>query len=299
MDRVVLDGLVPVDPGIGGNHQDPAVHADDIDVVAVQRAQAPLRPHDRFRGARSRRGHLPGTTIRSIAESSGFMSCADSSTVIRCSVASRRSSATISAVLADVEIGERLVQQQQPGAADQRVRDQDALAAARRTGRRPAGRRSRPHPRMPAWHRPPATACATGSGRPSRWPSSPSATRSRARSACTVEDDLLRHIAHGAPGPLILTLPPLGAWKPRMVRSSVVLPEPFAPIRPQNAPCSSVKLTSFSTLRPENETLTRSTASTSLPSLHYRGLCMCSVSVETLSSTALRSAVTSASIHDW
>jgi hypothetical protein len=52
------------------------------------------------------------------------------------------------------------------------------------------------------------------------------------------------------------TLPLLGATKPRMARSSVVLPEPLAPISPQNSPDSSVKSISLRMLWPESETLT-------------------------------------------
>ena len=83
---------------------------------------------------------------------------------------------------ADVEVGQRLVEQQQPGTADQRVRDQDPLLLA-------AGQVADPGVGEPlgvdgvaASRRPAAGAGPDGSGMPSRCPSRPRPTRSRARS---------------------------------------------------------------------------------------------------------------------
>ena len=82
---------------------------------------------------------------------------------------------------AEVEVGQRLVQQQQPGAADQGVRDQHPLLLAAGQSSRPGHRRSGSA----------STACSISatasrrarerSGIPNRCPSIPSATRSRAR----------------------------------------------------------------------------------------------------------------------
>ena len=82
---------------------------------------------------------------------------------------------------AQVEVGQRLVQQQQLGSADQGVGDQDPLLLA--TGQPP-------DPGVgEGWSASTASSISStarrraldGSGTPSRWPSIPSSTRSRAR----------------------------------------------------------------------------------------------------------------------
>ena len=71
-------------------------------------------------------------TTRSITGSSGFISWAEISTAIRCSRAIRASSADDLLGAAQIEVRQRLVEQQQLRAADQRVRDQDPLLLAAR-----------------------------------------------------------------------------------------------------------------------------------------------------------------------
>ncbi len=68
--------------------------------------------------------------MRSITASSGLISCAEISTAISCSRVMRASSATTSCGAAQVEVRQRLIEQQQPRAGDERVRDQDPLLLA-------------------------------------------------------------------------------------------------------------------------------------------------------------------------
>ena len=96
----------------------------------------------------------------------------------------------------------------------------------------------------------------------------------------------------------MVTLPLLGVTKPRIVRISVVLPDPLAPISPQNSPGLSAKSMSSRMPRPESETLASTDRENLAPCQHDAQCPFCSVSVDTLSVTAFRRAAISASIHD-
>ncbi len=112
-----------------GDDQHAAVDAQHVDVVAVEllkarrsgrpRRSVPLaaRPAARY-------------TIRSITGSSGFISWAEISTAICCSRGDPRQQSDDLLGAAQVEVRQRLVEQQQRRAADQRVRDQDPLLLA-------------------------------------------------------------------------------------------------------------------------------------------------------------------------
>ena len=157
---------------------------------------------------------------------------------------------------AQVEVGQRLVEQEQPGAADQGVRRSAPAAARRRTGSRPGRRRTgrrRPRAASPGPPRPGprrAAAARTGSrpapARPGPWPASacpgrgePSAGHSRWAGSA----------ASGA-RPGTRSRPLVGRCRPRITRSSVVLPAPLGPISPVNSPARTVKLTSSRICRP-------------------------------------------------
>ena len=85
--------------------------------------------------------------MRSITGSNGFISCAESRTATSCSLATRSRSLDDLLAAADVEVGQRLVEQQELRPADQGVGDQDALLLATgqvaRRGRRRSARRRR------------------------------------------------------------------------------------------------------------------------------------------------------------
>ena len=137
---------------------------------------------------------------------------------------------------AQVEVGQRLVEQQQPRPADQRVRDQDPLLLAARQPSRRARRRTRARRR-----RRPSPARARGA-RARAAASRAAARRARARSgrgraaACrgragTSAGRTRRRVPSAVPPPT-RTLPEAGACRPRITRNSVVLPAPFGADQP-------------------------------------------------------------------
>jgi len=103
------------------------MNADDIDVVAIELAED-LRSHDSSVLPLAARP-LAKYTMRSMAESNGFMSCAESKTVIWCSAEMRRSKATISAMLRMSNWREARPATR-AGTADQGVGDQNPLLLA-------------------------------------------------------------------------------------------------------------------------------------------------------------------------
>ena len=151
---------------------------------------------------------------------------------------------------ADVEVGQGLVQQQQPRAADQGVRDQYPLLL-------PAGQQ--PHPGISepgrvdrVQHLGDRFAAGAGGDRdPEPVPVDPQPHQVPGpHRHVRVEEDLLRDIPDRAvprgPGP------PAHGHRPRggplqaqdHTRSNVVFPAPFGPIRPVNCPAPTVQLTS-------------------------------------------------------
>ena len=194
-------------------------------------------------------------TTRSMTGSSGFISCAESSTAIRCSTAMRCSSAMISCPSAGR--GSRAARRAAAARGGRSGRGRSGPAAARRpTASRPGRRRTAARRRRRASPRPRPGAWRTGRGIPKRCPSRPRPTRSRARigmsgsssTFCgTYPIDRLRHPRCRPP---IRTRPAPGAWSPRITRSSVVLPAPFEPISPVNSPAATVKVTRSRICRP-------------------------------------------------
>ena len=198
--------------------------------------------------------------MRSITGSSGFISWAESRTatsLLRGHPGEQRHDLLRAP---EVEVGQRLVEQQQLRPADQGVGDQDPLLlaageradpavgeAARRRRRRASRRRAR---RCAFVRRP----------NPNRWPSSPSADQVPGpHRHVGVEDDLLGHVAErsaprsataaapstdrAAVGPLQCRGSPGAAWS---------CPTPFDPMSPVNSPGRISKETSSRT-RPAAE----------------------------------------------
>ena len=303
---------------------------DHVDMLAVQLAED-LRPDDLIGGPA---GGPAGRQVDDRGPSPAAAGSSRARRAARRSAASRGdtgSSADDFLLAADVQVRQRLVQQQQPGPADQRVRDQDPLLLAAgqvadplvaellRRRRRGASRRSG------ACARAMAAGCRAGArpapARPDpgraaayRGPAGLSAARSRSPGR-----------AGRGPRPSMRTVPADGCCSPRMTRSSVVLPAPFDPISPTNSPARMAKRTSLQHVPaaqphadavhgehvraapgelaavvtswpvvacwPVVELLARR-RSFSVETRH-------SFSVEVLLATARCSAWTSASIHDW
>ena len=169
------------------------------------------------------------------------MSCAESSTAIRCP-GQPREHRDDPLLAGDVQVGQRLVEQQQPRPADQGVRDHDPLLLA-------AGQLAHPRVGVPlradggrACRRPARGGPRDGSRMPSLCPSIPSATTSLTRSGmsgsmasfCGTYPIEGSRAGRGAPS--MSTVPLVTGCRPRMTRSRVVLPAPFGPIRPVNSP---------------------------------------------------------------
>ena len=82
---------------------------------------------------------------------------------------------------------------------------------------------------------------------PKRCPSSPSPTRSRARSGTSASRAIfwgtypICGLCRDRAPPVTTTRPPLGAIRPRITRSRVVFPAPFEPMSPQKPPASTEK----------------------------------------------------------
>ena len=95
------------------------------------------------------------------------------------------------------------------------------------------------------------------------------------------------------------TWPPVGRCRPRITRSSVVLPAPLGPISPVNSPAWTVKLTSSRICRPAK----RDADLVDVQDLGRGGgagvVGHHSFWVEILLATAFSMAFTSASIQDW
>ena len=111
-----------------------------------------------------RRSRRPGPD----SDSSGLTSCATSSTVTPCWRQIRASSAATARLVGQIEAVQRLVEDQQPRAADQRLGDQQPLLlAAREPPDRPASRTRwrRPARSPPRPARVPSAAAAVPSGR--------------------------------------------------------------------------------------------------------------------------------------
>ena len=86
--------------------------------------------------------------------------------------------------------------------------------------------------------------------------------------------------------------------KPRIVRNSVVFPDPLAPISPQNSPAFSAKSIS-SRMHAAGERDARLTDCENLAPCQHGAQCpFCSDSVDTPFVTAFSRAATSAIIHD-
>ena len=184
-----------------------AVHVKHVDVVAVEGAQHVLaddlvgRPAGRPSRRRGRRcGPSPG--------SSGFISWADSSTATPCSVRSTRSAGRRSpARCADVEVGERLVQQEQLGPADEGVGDQGPLLLASRELAHPGVGKGRAHRRLRASRRqlaPPARGQRDTETVPV---DAEGHEVARPQGHVWVEDDLLGDVADGPVAPLARLVP--------------------------------------------------------------------------------------------
>ena len=112
----------------GGHHQDPPVHPDHVDVLAVQAGQDLGLDH--LVGAADRdpaAGHVDDPVHH---RHQRVHVVRRSSTAIPSARASRASTETIALLAGDVQVGQRLVEQQQPGPADQGVRDHDPLLLA-------------------------------------------------------------------------------------------------------------------------------------------------------------------------
>ena len=223
---------------------------------------------------------------------------------MRCSFAIRRQEADDLLLAADVEVGERLVQQQQPGPARSgRARSGPAAARLPRAGRR--GRRRKPARRRPRASRRPAragaakeAACRNGRRR-AREPPGPAPARARpGRARCSGGHSRWTGCAAGADWPAKSTLPAEGASSPRITLNMVVLPAPFDPMRPVSSPACRLKPTSWRISRPDSQSDTPSSESTSSrPPTGAVARHKCSV--ETLSATAFSRARTSASIQVW
>ena len=176
-----------------GDDEHAAVDAQDIDVVAVEAAQDVRgRPPRRCRSRRVRRRGRQ----RSITGNSGFISWAEMRTAIRCSAAIREQPDDLLGA-AQVEVGQRLVEQQQRGRPISACAIRSLLLAPRSVpplvGERLASTASTISSTR-------ARRALEGSATPNRCPSIPSATRSRVRSGCRGEEELLRHVSDPASG---------------------------------------------------------------------------------------------------
>ena len=97
--------------------------------------------------------------------------------------------------------------------------------------------------------------------------------------------------------PSMVTLPLLGPTKPRMVRSSVVLPDPLVPISPLNSPDLQCEVDVLENEAARERDAYPTDRENFAPAQHGAQCPFCRVSVDTFSLTALSRAATSASIH--
>ena len=159
---------------------------------------------------------------------------------------------------ARVQVGQGLVEEQQPGAAGQRVGDQHALLLAAGeqanagVGERPGADRLE---HLVDDRSPPA------GGQDGPEPVTVDAERDKVTGAqrrIGIERELLRHVADQRVATRARSAgdqhpPELAGVIPRMTRNSVVLPAPFDPINPTNSP-GSTEMTSARTSRPPRRT---------------------------------------------
>ncbi len=160
------------------------------------------------------------------------------------------------ALVAQVEVRERLVAQQQLRVADEGLGDPQALLLAARqapdrgigVGASPRPRRSRP--------RPDGRRSRSGRPTPQRWPSSPRRTRSRPRSGRS-RSKTWPWGTYPMPGlprrggwPRTSTDPTLSPARPSTMRSSEVLPDPLGPRIATKLPSSNASDRSCQTSRP-------------------------------------------------
>ena len=240
------EDLLVAAPG-PGHHEDPAVHVQDVDVVAVELARGRRlgRPPRRCRWRPGRRrGRRSGPSPAAAGSSRGPRG----STATFCSLAIRWSSATISWPAADVEVGQRLVEQQQPGPADQGVGDQHPLLLAPGELPDPGVGEAARRRRRAASRRPRARRLLERSGIPKPVTVDPERHQVPGpQRHVGVEQRLLGHVAdrrgsgRSRVPASMNTVPAFGRCRPRMTRKSVVLPAPFEPISPVNSPASQLE----------------------------------------------------------
>ena len=229
-------------PARGRDHEDPPMHPDYVHVLAIQLAED-LGPH-----------HLGGGPAGRPARRQVDEAVHDRQQRVHVVRRDEHRDLLVPGDLAeqfdhillagDVQVGQRLVEQEQPGPADQRVGDQYPLllAAGQQLPTRASPKRSAPT--APSIS---STCCARagrtaaacraaarpvpgrpGRGRAAACPGRAGSSAGRSRSA--------KPCRAPRPGPPPARCPPTAACRPRMTRSSVVFPAPFEPIRPVNSP---------------------------------------------------------------
>ena len=154
-------------------------------------------------------------------------------------------------LVAHVEVGERFVEQEQLGVADERLRDRDPLLLATGELRHRVGRRTssaetaverRVDPGAVVAERPTETPARAG---PAERDQVPAPDRIADRGGV-----VLRHVADARVAPVrrlaehVQLARRARGTRPRIISSSVVLPEPFGPMTPTIAPAGTANVPS-------------------------------------------------------